>query len=55
MLKKFLKLKGVTKLSKNQQKMVHGKGNCNSCYSNNGGAFNSGDPSCAGCPKPMML
>ncbi len=42
-------------LSKNQQKSIRGGGNCQTCYDNNGGAYNNLDPACEGCglPEPM--
>ncbi|WP_165872141.1 hypothetical protein [Tenacibaculum sp. M341] len=44
-----------TTLNKKQQQSINGGSNCRACYANNGGAYNSSDRNCWGCPLPEMV
>lgn len=42
-------------LNKLEQQSVKGGYSCNTCYANNGGAYNNLDPACQGCDIPEQL
>lgn len=53
MLKTILEIEGAVKLNTRKQKIVIGGRNCQLCYANNYGYYNSADPNCWECPLPV--